>query len=267
MGAATFFLDDFARRQWAPDHAGTRLTVDQDAFVAEIERLHASGAAPLKEGYAPFCKHVFVPNFTPAEAGAVAITDANRDCLVSGYVARRPEELPVLARWFPRDRIDPGPAKYLDVILYSREQILEEYEALPPAEGGKGPDAIPDAPWGIISIKAQNEDHETPMQVRRKARAAEGKRRTTRSNRERTEQNDAVDAAPSIPAPPRFSPSSLCLLIHLPGRVPPAANHRVPPPVSASPPVLTRLPCSNCRSRSPCCATVSARIKAAVACL
>jgi hypothetical protein len=28
---------------------------------------------------------------------------------------------------------------------------------------------LPDAPWGIISIKAQDEDHETPMQVGRHA--------------------------------------------------------------------------------------------------
>ena len=26
-------------------------------------------------------------------------------------------------------------------------------------------DDLPNAPWGIISIKAQDEDHETPMQV------------------------------------------------------------------------------------------------------
>jgi hypothetical protein len=49
----------------------------------------------------------------------------------------------------------------LDVILYSREQIIKELAALP----SKGNIAeIPDVPWGIISIKAQNEDHETPMQ-------------------------------------------------------------------------------------------------------
>jgi hypothetical protein len=49
----------------------------------------------------------------------------------------------------------------LDIILYSREQIIKEREALP--ERG---DAfhVPDVPWGIISIKAQDEDHETPMQ-------------------------------------------------------------------------------------------------------
>ena len=53
-------------------------------------------------------------------------------------------------------------AKYLDVILYSREQLVKEHEAMP----SKGDaDALPQAPWGIISIKAQDEDHETPMQV------------------------------------------------------------------------------------------------------
>ena len=50
----------------------------------------------------------------------------------------------------------------LDVILYSREQIVKEREALPDKEGADSP--LPDAPLGIISIKAQDEDHETPMQ-------------------------------------------------------------------------------------------------------
>ena len=53
-------------------------------------------------------------------------------------------------------------AKFLDIILYSREQLSKEYEAMP--SKGEGAD-LPDAPWGIISVKAQDEDHETPMQV------------------------------------------------------------------------------------------------------
>lgn len=58
--------------------------------------------------------------------------------------------------------MDVPEAKFLDVILYSREQLVKEYEAMP----GKGsPKALPAAPWGIISIKAQDEDYETPMQV------------------------------------------------------------------------------------------------------
>lgn len=40
----------------------------------------------------------------------------------------------------------------LDVILYSREQILKEKTSMPSEDKS---DEIPDVPWGIISIKAQ----------------------------------------------------------------------------------------------------------------
>lgn len=39
-------------------------------------------------------------------------------------------------------------AKWLDVILYSREQLNKEYEAMPSKEGAG--DLLPDSPWGII---------------------------------------------------------------------------------------------------------------------
>lgn len=43
-------------------------------------------------------------------------------------------------------------ATWLDIILYSREQLVAEREALPRS----GPVAdLPEAPWGIISIKGQ----------------------------------------------------------------------------------------------------------------
>ena len=59
------------------------------------------------------------------------ITDDNRHHLVSGYVQRRPEELAVLSRWFPRDQVPPPRARFLDLILYSREQLLKEYQDMP----------------------------------------------------------------------------------------------------------------------------------------
>lgn len=38
-------------------------------------RLRHGAGLPLAEGYAPFCKHVFVPNFIEGtKVGAVAIT-------------------------------------------------------------------------------------------------------------------------------------------------------------------------------------------------
>lgn len=38
----------------------------------------------LVDGYAPFCKHIFVPNFVGAKLGALEITDTNRHLVRSG---------------------------------------------------------------------------------------------------------------------------------------------------------------------------------------
>ena len=54
--------------------------------------------AALVPGYAPFCKHLFIPNFVGARLGALRITDQNRGRLQCGYSRRRPEELAVLTR-------------------------------------------------------------------------------------------------------------------------------------------------------------------------
>lgn len=56
----------------------------------------------MVDGYAPFCKHVFVPNFTSASVNALAITAENEGLLKSAYSKRRPDELAVLTRCFPK---------------------------------------------------------------------------------------------------------------------------------------------------------------------
>ena len=108
--------------------------------------------------------------------------------LRTGYTRRRPEELAVLARWFLEADVGPLPrAAFLDVILYSREQVEAEKQAMP-GKGGTQEQGVhmaqaaaavacsttllelagepctpPTAPWAIISVKAQAEGHETPM--------------------------------------------------------------------------------------------------------
>uniref|UniRef100_A0A0C3SQG0 Uncharacterized protein n=1 Tax=Guillardia theta (strain CCMP2712) TaxID=905079 RepID=A0A0C3SQG0_GUITC len=90
----------------------------------------------MREGYAPFCKHLFVPCFLPgAKAEAVPITDDNRHLLRSEYQARTADELPVLVRWFPQKAVEAPDATFLDLILYSREQIIKETEVTPAAAG------------------------------------------------------------------------------------------------------------------------------------
>lgn len=156
-----FFLDAFALRQWTdPHYSGTRLAgVDADELLARVEAAHAQGS-PLVDGYAPFCKHLFLPNFNGARSGALAVSEANRHLLRSGYSSRTPSELPVLQRWFSSSDVEAPEAAWLDIILYSREQLVKERAAT----GRADQPPLPDAPWGIISIKAQAEEFELPMQ-------------------------------------------------------------------------------------------------------
>merc|ERR1712166_1063179 len=85
------------------------------------------------------------------------ITPDNQHLLKSEYEARTARELPVLGRWFPRELVVQPEAKYLDVILYSHDQIVKENQ-----ETG-APLPSYSSPWGIISVKPQLEDYETPM--------------------------------------------------------------------------------------------------------
>ena len=88
----------------------------------------------------------------------------------------------MLSRWFEEGEVlgeihggkPLARAKFLDVILYSREQLEKERAAMPskedqahplPPPPGEGDGETGGGPrWGIISLKAQDEGHETPMQ-------------------------------------------------------------------------------------------------------
>jgi hypothetical protein len=95
----TFYLDNFAMRQWDdPNYSGTHINFDKEEFVAKVHE-HYYANSRLVDGYAPFCKHVFVPNFVGAKVGSVAITPENQQSIRSGYFSRRPEELAVLERY------------------------------------------------------------------------------------------------------------------------------------------------------------------------
>jgi len=62
--------------------------------------------------------------------------------------------------------------KYLDLILYSREQINKENAAMSKDDAKSKEET---APWGIVSIKAQDVDYEIPMTPITSMRNALGK--------------------------------------------------------------------------------------------
>lgn len=87
------------------------------------------------------------------------ITSENEHLLKTGYVARTEKQLPVLSRFFPKEKVEVKPAKYLDLILYSKEQVQKQNEAM----GNVDPNKDLDYDFGIVSVKPSNVDYETPM--------------------------------------------------------------------------------------------------------
>lgn len=161
-------VDPFCSRQFAESdkskgYGGTVFSVPIAKFENIVNERYEESL--LQDGYAPFCKHLFLQNdFTDAQVNVLPITAENEHLLRTKYEARNEKEVPVLTRFFPRDLVasDDNPlpvGKFLDLILYSREQINKENAAT-----GGGDSSKSDAPWGIVSIKAQDVDYELPMQ-------------------------------------------------------------------------------------------------------
>ena len=148
-------MTTFALRNWEPGASGTRVQgMTPDDLVRRCNNA-MQGGAKLVAGYAPFCKHLFIENETTTRCGFAPITAANRPMLRSGYVSRRDGELAVLERWF--EGIDAPVAAYLDVILYSHEQLVME------ATDFAEEQAVPDCAWGIVSVIGTLEPVEPPM--------------------------------------------------------------------------------------------------------
>lgn len=160
----------FALRNWQPGASGTLVEgLEPQALVDRCNEAVAGGAA-LVPGYAPFCTHLFLPNDTVTRCGFARITAENEDRLRSGYAARREGELAVLERWF--EGVEAPVANWLDVILYSREQLEAESH-----DYGGEPD-VPDCDWGIVSVIGTLDAAEPPMppitQLRNALGRAEG---------------------------------------------------------------------------------------------
>lgn len=168
FGNSKLVLDSFSFRQFDDAaYGGTKIPLSKSEFMTKVlsyyDKLHEieeefRDHPILVDGYAPFCKHIFMPNFCDSILqGELEITPGNEHLLRSTYEARNDDELPVLTRFFRRDDVTVPKAKYLDLILYSREQCLKEAEAMNQVKN------LEDAPWRIIAIKGQGVPFECPM--------------------------------------------------------------------------------------------------------
>lgn len=147
-------LTDFARRNWQPGASGTRVEGITPQDLTDRCNAAVAQGADLVDGYAPFCKHLFLQNNSATRCGFAPVTPDNAPLLRSGYVARRAGEMPVLERWFEGE----APiAQWLDVILYSQAQLRQEAADFPDDQ------TLPECDWGIVSIIGTLQPVEPPM--------------------------------------------------------------------------------------------------------
>ena len=159
-------LDQFSFRSFDKTRTNNYINMGKEEFLKNVNDLYKSESM-LVDGYAPFCKHLFVPNFVKGlKSCHIEITPETEKLIISKYDSRQKNELPVLIRYIDLNSVDKEKipdAKYLDLILYSKEQIISEMGEMKFEE--KEIEALKkkDFDWGIISIKPLNVDHEIPF--------------------------------------------------------------------------------------------------------
>lgn len=142
-----FELTQFAiDSHFDPDRAGTTISMTPESFQSEARAMQP---CCIHDGYKPFCKLLFLVNWTNVRTGTLLITPKNEQFLKSAYRNRRPEELPVLVRWF-EGILNVPKAKYLGLVLYSKKQLEKEGTRIA-------------ADWGVVAILGQMHSDEEPM--------------------------------------------------------------------------------------------------------
>lgn len=123
----TVGITKFAMKHTEEDFVGTKLTKKQLEEIRFLTESKLNLNTDVKDGYADFCKEVYIKDF-PVTCPVVRITPINFPHLRSDYVLRDEGELPHLARFFAKGTVEPSPAHHVTVIVYSREQLVNEGE-------------------------------------------------------------------------------------------------------------------------------------------
>jgi len=163
-------ITEFCKRQFEHNASGTKITstspedferllddmygdviTEKLGLLSETVSSVDSPMVRVENSDKPHCKYVIIDNFTNARVGTMQITNENYQYLRSGYSARREGELPVLSRWFELP-MNPPKAKYLVLVLYSREQLEMEHNEFPETAGT--PFEM-DSDWGVVAILGQ----------------------------------------------------------------------------------------------------------------
>jgi Protein of unknown function (DUF3228) len=103
-------VDPFCFRQFSEQDAsqsyGGTVFLQSVAEFEEIVNARFVDESHLKDGYAPFCKHLFLENdFTEAKVNVLPLTKENEGLVRTEYHARNEKELPILQRFIPLELV------------------------------------------------------------------------------------------------------------------------------------------------------------------
>jgi len=159
---------EFAKRHFNKNFAGTKITSHstEDFLklykdIGDIEKneykygqfVHNNLVYYKRQGDFEFSRLITILNYTNAKVATYPITLETLPYLRTDYSSRTQKELPVLSRWFDfPPQFEIPKAKYLTLVLYSKEQIEKETPGL-----------ILEADWGIVAILAHDNEEPEPM--------------------------------------------------------------------------------------------------------
>ena len=81
-----YALDPFCYRQWDATSNSNYIKMDKEKVTETINKLALN--TTLIDGYAPFCKHLFIKNFLDLKPSCIKITNENKHLLISDYKSR-----------------------------------------------------------------------------------------------------------------------------------------------------------------------------------
>lgn len=169
-------LTSFVMRQFDAKFAGTKMhKVDVEHFMNTCNIAYdiKSKNVPNMDLYYTdhkswdFCKYLFIRNYKNTfdiNTSVVKLDHTNCQYVQSSYSSRRPEELAVLSRWieFPKTANYKAPsAEWIGLVLYSREQLLEEFNKQPASDVKF--ELSEDCEYGIVAIMGLTDHKMEPM--------------------------------------------------------------------------------------------------------
>ncbi len=134
-------LTEFVKRQWKPNFAGTKMHRIQEAKFLELfnDAYNVSMSKSISMNHKfdshkswDFCKYLYlnVERTLDIRTSTVKLDHTIAPFVQCDYSSRNSAELEVLGRWvsFPAQSNFKAPlAKWIGCVLYTREQLLEEY--------------------------------------------------------------------------------------------------------------------------------------------